>query len=96
MYFSTLLKCILGRLKTKSGDITIFGAKPGSPECDIPGAGVGYMPQELGICFELTVEEILTYFGKIYSMNKFEINGKVEELLKLLDLTNESKLIGNT
>ena len=90
------MKCILGRLKPSRGDIRIFGAKPGSPECHIPGAGVGYMPQELGLCSVFTVEEILTYFGKIYSMNKIEIKEKFTEITKLLKLPQNDKLIGKS
>ena len=89
------MKCILGRLMPSRGDIRIFGAKPGSPESHIPGAGVGYMPQELGLCSVFTVEEIVTYFGKIYLMNKIEIKEKFTEITKLLELPTNNKLIGN-
>ena len=85
----------MGRLKPNNGDIYIFGERPGSQECHIPGAGVGYMPQELGLCFEFTIEEILTYFGKIYAMNEKEIKEKVQKLLKLLKLPKDNKPIGN-
>ena len=84
----------MGRLKPKSGDIQIFGVKPGSPECQIPGAGVGYMPQELGLYLVFTIEEILTYFGRIYAMNRNEIKERIKELTQLLELTKEDKNIG--
>ena len=90
------MKCILGRLKPSRGEIQIFGSKAGTPECHIPGAGVGYMPQEGGLCSVFTIEEILNYFGKIYSMNKIEIKEKFKELIKLLELPENDKLIGVT
>ena len=93
---STLIKCILGELKPKRGVIQIFGKNIGSRECCIPGAGVGYMPQELGLVFELTIEEILNYFGKIYGMDQLEIKQKTTELLKLLNLPSNNKFIGKT
>jgi ABC-type glutathione transport system ATPase component len=34
---TTLLKCILGRLKPNSGDINVFGFKPNAPNSTIPG-----------------------------------------------------------
>ena len=90
------MKCILGRLKPNSGNVQIFGSKPGTSECHIPGAGVGYMPQELGLYFEFTIKEILTYFGRIYAMNQKEIKEKSEQLIDLLQLTRNNKLIGNS
>ena len=45
---TTLLHCIVGRLKISSGDITVFGKPPGSPGHNIPGKNVGYMPQVKG------------------------------------------------
>jgi ABC-type multidrug transport system ATPase subunit len=91
---TTLLRCTLGRLKPKSGEIVIFGGKPGSKVCQIPGAGVGYMPQELGLYHDFTIAETLTYFGRIFAMNKNEINDQIEALIKLLQLPKKNKLIG--
>lgn len=34
---TTLLRCILGRLKPNSGDINVFGFKPNAPNSTIPG-----------------------------------------------------------
>jgi ABC-type glutathione transport system ATPase component len=34
---TTLLKCVLGRLKPNSGDINVFGFKPNAPNSTIPG-----------------------------------------------------------
>lgn len=34
---TTLLKCILGRLKPNSGEVRIFGYEPNTPNCSIPG-----------------------------------------------------------
>ena len=90
-----MLKCILGRLSPKSGTIHVFGKTPGSPECQIPGAGVGYMPQDLGLLLGFTVEEVITYFGKLYAMNGREIKGKISQLLELLKLPCSNKQIGN-
>ena len=84
----------MGRLKSDSGKVKVFGFKQGSPQSHIPGAGVGYMPQELALYSEFKTEEILTYFGRIYAMNSIEINENIEKLVKLLDLKNKNKLIG--
>ncbi|CAG2181688.1 unnamed protein product, partial [Oppiella nova] len=59
---TTLIRTILGRLRYKSGSIRVFGVKSGSDYSDIPGPGVGYMPQELALFEEFTIEECLTYY----------------------------------
>ncbi|XP_054155163.1 ABC transporter G family member 20-like [Oppia nitens] len=89
---TTLLKCILGRLRPNSGDISIFGGTP--HECRIPGAGVGYMPQELALYYDFTIEELLIYFGRIFAMNRQEMVIKIDELIQLLQLPKKNTLIG--
>ena len=42
---TTLLRCVLGRLPIESGHILVRGKPPGARGHDIPGKGVGYMPQ---------------------------------------------------
>jgi len=42
---TTLLRCVLGRLPIQSGHILILGKPPGTRGHNIPGKGVGYMPQ---------------------------------------------------
>ena len=42
---TTLLRCILGRLQLASGSVLVFGRQPGTMGHNVPGRGVGYMPQ---------------------------------------------------
>lgn len=42
---TTLLRCVVGRLKPNEGYVRIFGFQPGEPGSQIPGPGIGYMPQ---------------------------------------------------
>lgn len=52
---TTLLRCALGRIPIQSGLILILGKPPGAKGHNIPGKGVGYMPQV----------SIRTLFGRI-------------------------------
>lgn len=52
---TTLLQCIVGRQRLKSGDIKVFGARPGDPKSGVPGPRVGLMPQELALYNEFTI-----------------------------------------
>lgn len=42
---TTLLSCIVGMTELDQGECKIFGTKPGTRGCGIPGKKVGYMPQ---------------------------------------------------
>jgi len=44
---TTLLSCIVGIRTVESGEILIYGAKPGTAESGVPGKRVGFMPQVL-------------------------------------------------
>ncbi|XP_054155278.1 ABC transporter G family member 23-like [Oppia nitens] len=92
---TTLLRLILGRLQPHSGHISIFGVKPGSKYSDIPGPGVGYMPQELALYNEFTIEETLTYYGILNNMNINDIKQRIEMLAKLLSISNNKKRVSS-
>ena len=83
---TTLLRILLGRLSPQSGDVWIFGSRPGSSESLVPGIGVGYMPQELALFMAFTPRETINYFGQLYGLSKQERKLRVNFLLKFLDL----------
>ena len=83
----------MGRLKVKKGSISVFGVTAGSKQIDIPGPGAGYMPQELALFEEFTIEEILAYYGTIYHMNSIEVKQRIVELITLLNLPEKTRPI---
>ncbi len=84
---------MLGRLKPKSGCIRVFGEEPNSKYSDIPGPGVGYMPQEIALFNEFTIGEILSYFGIIYHMKSDVIEKRIQHLIDLLRLPKKDRKI---
>ncbi|CAG2116524.1 unnamed protein product, partial [Medioppia subpectinata] len=90
---TSLLKIILGRVKPNDGCIRVFGLEPGHKDLDIPGPGVGYMPQEIALFDAFTIDECLHYFGTIYKMKKEIIDHRIEQLIELLDLPQKSRKI---
>ncbi|CAG2167741.1 unnamed protein product, partial [Oppiella nova] len=88
---TTLIRTILGRLRYKSGSIRVFGVKSGSDYSDIPGPGVGYMPQELALFEEFTIEECLTYYGTIYNLNAEDMQIRIDALMQLLNLPEKTR-----
>ena len=65
---TTLLSCIVGKQRLQSGRVAVFGGRPGTPQSGVPGRRVGYMPQELALFTEFTIEETLKYFGRVFNM----------------------------
>ena len=83
---TTMLKCMLGRLSVQSGEVSVFGTAPGSSGSTIPGSGVGYMPQELALYDEFTVNETLTYYAKLHGIGSDHLQGDIDFLLDFLDI----------
>ncbi|XP_054161344.1 ABC transporter G family member 23-like [Oppia nitens] len=90
---TTVIKLILGRIKPRNGLIQVFGLPPAHRDLGIPGPGVGYMPQEIALFNEFTIEQCLTYFGKIYKMDSHCINNRLELSIEMLDLPNRKHKI---
>ena len=83
---TTLLQACLGKRTLKSGQISVLGSQ--GYRARIPGPRVGYMPQELALYNEFTIEETLHYFGRIYGMSGAKIRERTDFLMTFLDLQN--------
>ncbi|KAG4069757.1 hypothetical protein HA402_003198 [Bradysia odoriphaga] len=92
---TTLLSCIVGRRRLYSGEIWVLGGRPGSRGSGVPGPRIGYMPQELALYGEFTIQETLIYFGWISGMTTKEVEEKTDYLLKLLQLPDASRFVKN-
>ncbi|XP_054726104.1 ABC transporter G family member 23 [Anastrepha obliqua] len=92
---TTLLSCLVGQRQLNSGEATVLGMKPGQPGSGIPGARVGYMPQEIALVDEMTVKETIFYFGRIYGLKEEQIREKFKTLRSLLQLPPPKQLVKN-
>ncbi|CAL8083324.1 unnamed protein product [Orchesella dallaii] len=90
---TTMLSCLVGLRPLDSGEIRVYGAKPGTRESGIPGKRLGYMPQDIALYPHFTIKEILQYFGRIYGMSEFEILERIEFLTNFLDLPDGARVI---
>jgi len=90
---TTLLKCVVGHLKPTSGSVKVFGYEPGESGSQVPGPGVGYMPQEVSIYDMFTIEETLIYFGKINCVDQNTIEKRTTFLIKFLDLPDKDRSV---
>ncbi|KUO40483.1 MAG: hypothetical protein AVW06_02405 [Hadesarchaea archaeon DG-33-1] len=51
---------------------------------------IGVVPQEFGLYDELTAAENLTYFGKLHGVEGGKLKGRIEELLRLVQLKDRA------
>ncbi|CAG2172355.1 unnamed protein product, partial [Oppiella nova] len=90
---TTLLKLICGRLGPHSGHIYVYGCRPGSKKSEIPGSAVGYMPQELALYDNFTIQQTLTYYAMIYGMSGQALSARTVELSLMLRLPELDKRV---
>ncbi|XP_071441927.1 ABC transporter G family member 20-like [Hetaerina americana] len=86
---TTLLSCVCGLLKLDGGDIMVLGGRPGDKGSGVPGHRVGYMPQELSLLQEFTIDNVMTYFGWLFGMSGKELRERSNFLIDLLQLTSK-------
>ena len=70
--------------------VRVFGEEPGDK---FNKSLVGFMPQELALYDELTVDETLQFFGHLYCMQEHRIELSIQYLIKFLNLTEQRKQI---
>ncbi|KAG9510520.1 ABC transporter G family member 23, partial [Fragariocoptes setiger] len=92
---TTMLRCVVGRIKPKEGHVRVFGYRPNEPGSQIPGPAIGYMPQELSVYEDFTIDETLRYFGKINRMHDSLIDARIEFLINFLDLPHANRLVAS-
>ncbi|KAJ1525138.1 hypothetical protein ONE63_009974 [Megalurothrips usitatus] len=88
---TTVLRAMVGQHKLTSGRVRVFGREP--RDIGVPGPSLGYMPQELAVPDGFTIRETLNYFGWLAGMSNDSIEQQSAELLKLLDLPSQHRLV---
>lgn len=82
---STLMRCLTTLLTPTEGNIRICGMDVVSENYEQIKTIIGYLPQELGLYPNMTVEESLDYMGILSGLDK---NTRKERIDSLLELTN--------
>lgn len=90
---TTLLRCVVGCLRPQYGQIMIFGKQPGRETSQIPGPGVGYMPQENTLYENMTIEEVLIYYGRVFFLSIEELYERIKGLMEVLELPDKGRMI---
>lgn len=92
---TSILRCIMGFVTPDAGSVRVFGKEPGSIGSEIPGKSLGYMPQDVALNMNLTVYEMLLYFGRIFLLPGRELEKRIDHLIDVLDIPDKDRFITN-
>jgi ABC-2 type transport system ATP-binding protein len=85
---TTLIRLMAGLLAPVSGSVKCLGVTP-SPSI---ARRIGYMPQLPSLYSELTVEQNIDFFARIYGLRNNKVRAqRVEETIKIVDLREKRK-----
>ncbi len=85
---STTINVLITLLPLQKGEVRIVGHDL-STEPERVRKSIGIVFQEVTLDRDMTVREILEFHGRIYGMTRTERSQRIEELLKLVDLTQK-------
>ncbi len=92
---STLLKMLIGFYKVDTGKILYHGKNITNNTSSMKQI-VGFCTQENSFYPELTVEENLNYYGRLYGLNGKELKKRQDELLEIVALNASRFAPANT
>jgi ABC-2 type transport system ATP-binding protein len=85
---TTLIRILLGLTRPTSGEASVLGQPVGLRSAR---ARVGYMPQDLAVYTDLTVEENLALFGRLNGLGGARLRTRSREVLELVRLTERRR-----
>ena len=77
---STTIRMLAGLLAPTSGSITGFGALEVTRDTEAWKTRLGYMSQRFSLYLDLTVEENLLFFGRIYGLSRENARARIDLL----------------
>lgn len=84
---TTTISMIAGLLEPDSGTVSVAGQRISTRSPD-GKAQIGLVPQELAIYPDLTAIENLAFFGRLYEMGGEELQGRIDEVLGVIGLSD--------
>jgi ABC-2 type transport system ATP-binding protein len=85
---TTTMNVLLGFVPPTSGSASLFGIDVRQP---IARQRIGYLPELTYYYKFLTAEELLRFYGKIFGLPRAEMDRRITELLKLVELESAAK-----
>ena len=85
---STTIRMLAGLLAPTSGSITGFDGLDVTRDTERWKSRLGYMSQKFSLYLDLTVEENLRFFGRIYGLSRDAVRARIDTLSRRLQFTN--------
>jgi ABC-2 type transport system ATP-binding protein len=92
---STAISMMSSLLDPSSGDVRFHNKSILNNSTPLRNV-IGVVPQEIALFMDLTAEENLRFFGRIYHLKGTELNKKIEEVLEIIGLTDRKKKMVKT
>ena len=83
---TTTISMIAGLLEPDGGEVFVDGA-PISTRAVAAKAAIGLVPQELAVYPDLTGEENLRFFARLYGLDGSDLSARVDEVLEVVGLS---------
>lgn len=87
---STTIRMLIGVLGIDHGDVIVGGYDVRKKPDSVKGI-IGYMSQKFSLYNDLTVEENLNFYGRIYGLEKNEISKRISLVLDTIKLNGREK-----
>ncbi len=85
---TTAMNVLLGFVNATAGDAWLFGVNVREP---IARQRIGYLPEQTYYYKFLSAEELLRFYARIFRLPKARIEGRIEAVLKLVELEHARK-----
>lgn len=85
---TTLIRILLGLTRATSGEAYLLGEPAGAR---VVRPRVGYMPQDLAVYLDLSVQENVELFGRLYDVSGSRLKEREREVLELVQLTERRR-----
>ncbi len=86
---TTTISMIAGLLERDAGEVLV-GGNPLTTASVQAKAAIGYVPQQLAIYPDLTARENLTFFARLYGMDRKSTKARVAEVLSIIGLADRA------
>jgi ABC-2 type transport system ATP-binding protein len=86
---TTTISMVCGLLAADTGEVVVAGRRLTTHSVR-ERAAIGYVPQELAIYPDLTAQENLRFFARLYGLSKAEIARRVDEVLGVIGLAERA------
>ncbi len=90
---TTILRLLIGFYKPTSGVVT-FNGENINKQIKVVNRNFGFATQEDSFYKDLTVEENLMFFGRLYGLKKNTLESNVAAIMKLVDLYDARNVLG--